>query len=835
MKKKNNKILLFSILWILVIFSSCGSKLEDPPITRSEKPKQSNNSNEPKEQNQLGTGKKVMNIPISRAMVAKMIALTFNDLGDIMALDREIQFEDTDPNQWYDPYINTVVIQGFMQGTDVGFAPLDPLTMEQANLLLQRIASDVSTSFVSFSAKNRKQPISYSQWVEAYLNCLEKGRKDQSLQEAYGLTKKNIIVIGTPANTSSLPSWSMGTDQGIYGFTGLAMDSYMDQKIQVLLKGNEILAFLGVVEENPTITHAYIQNTEQEQLTIFIGGIQRTYACEESILPITGNIADLTLQQGKVVQVKGYQEEVRDRILQVGGNHIELAQHKKLPVWEDMKVYSTVGETPTWKGKSALLVGTQLARFILKEGKICAAIIDQTPTLSNIRVALHTTDFAGLFHPEVKITSSQGFVVQRGKEEISYEGGQVLDMGAQKEWDWAEIPRIYIRPQTPEGRIEIQSIIRGWGENRKSPVYRGVIEVAKEESGYTIVNEVGMEEYLYSVVPSEMPTAHGLEAAKVQAVTARSYAHAQMYANRYHSYGGHVDDSTSCQVYNNTPENPVSIQAVNETQGQGLTFQGSVISANFFSTSSGYTANSGEVWAHYQTQTLPSHTPSYLVSKKQYEGPDFGDMTQEENAYRFFKTKEINGYDEKFRWFRWQVTMTREELTASIEANLKERYNAKPKLIKTLDENKVFRIRPVESIGELQDIQVYKRGQGGNIMELVLIGTEKTIKVTTEYNIRFLLRPQQYLKEKGPILLTQGDGTQVSDFSAMPSSFFVMDKNRDATGKLQSITFYGGGYGHGVGMSQNGVKGMVDKGYTYEQILQHYYPGTEIKQIFKPQ
>ena len=67
----------------------------------------------------------------------------------------------------------------------------------------------------------------------------------------------------------------------------------------------------------------------------------------------------------------------------------------------------------------------------------------------------------------------------------------------------------------------------------------------------------------------------------------------------------------------------------------------------------------------------------------------------------------------------------------------------------------------------------------------------------------------------------------------MPSSFFVMDKKRTLNGQLQSITFYGGGYGHGVGMSQNGVKGMVDKGYTYQQILQHYYPGTEITKIFK--
>ncbi|NMA83410.1 MAG: SpoIID/LytB domain-containing protein [Epulopiscium sp.] len=832
MGKGLRRILLFSLLWISIALTSCTLNFNEIK-QRSDQVEGPSTSPLPIDNSATSQGKKVMNIPVSRAIAAKMIALTFNDPGDIVALDREIKFDDTDPSKWYDIYINAAVIQGFMNGTDQKFfSPLDPLSMEQASFLLQRINPEEPTTFIPLTEENRKEPISYDQWVEAYLSCLEKGKKDQTLQQAYGLVTRSLVIIGTPANTPELPPWSMGTDQGIYGFSGLVMDSYMDQKVRLLVRGTEIVAFLDLIEENPTLNHVYVQEMTHEAITIFLGGIKRSYPYDGNNITHIGEIADLTLQKGVITDAESFSTEFRDRILRVGTTDMELENHKLVEFWDDVKIYSTIGDKLTWKGKSALIVGTNIARFVVKDDKICAAIIDQSASLSNIRVALHTTDFNGLLHKEVKISGAEGFIVQHGQEETAFESGEVFVINSQTVWDTEKDPRIYIRPKTSEGMLEIQNIVRGWGENRKSPSYRGILEISKSEGGYTIINEVNIEEYLYSVVPSEMPASHGVEAAKVQAVTARSYAHAQMYSNRYHAYGGHVDDSTSCQVYNNTPENPISIQAVTETKGQGITFKGDVVSANFFSTSSGYTANAGEVWPNYQTQAFPGSTPPYLVSKKQYEEGNYGDMSQEENAYRFLKTKTINGYDQSFRWFRWEVTMTQDELSASINANLEQRYSAKPKLVKTLDENNIFRIRPVQHIGELQDIQIYKRGQGGNIMEMILIGTEKTVKIATEYNIRYILRPMQYLSGKNPIILTQADNTEVVNFSAMPSAFFVMDKKKDSAGKLESITFYGGGYGHGVGMSQNGVKGMVDKGYDYKQILQHYYPGTHVTSIF---
>ncbi|MDL2248591.1 SpoIID/LytB domain-containing protein [Tyzzerella sp. OttesenSCG-928-J15] len=386
--------------------------------------------------------------------------------------------------------------------------------------------------------------------------------------------------------------------------------------------------------------------------------------------------------------------------------------------------------------------------------------------------------------------------------------------------------RIYIKPLT--GKIALSSINRDCG----APAYRGLIEISPTNGGYIIVNEISLEEYLYSVVPSEMPLSYGIEALKVQAVTARSYAYNQFYANTFHQYGANVCDSVISQVYNNIAESDISIQAVDETKGLCLTHDSAVISANFFSTSAGVTANNGEVWADSVTKKFPAQTSVYLQAKTHYQTADYGDLSIEENMAGFIKNKDIESYDSFTNWFRWYTEMTAEEISASINANLKERYEASPKLIKTLQADGVFRSRPVESIGNLVNIEVVKRGESGNIMALKIAGTQNTILVNTEYNIRTLLRPKQYTDSEKPVILTLADGKERENYSLMPSAFFAMERMTDGEGKILYVKFYGGGNGHGVGMSQTGVKGMVDKGKTFEEVLEHYYNGTVVEKMY---
>ena len=177
--------------------------------------------------------------------------------------------------------------------------------------------------------------------------------------------------------------------------------------------------------------------------------------------------------------------------------------------------------------------------------------------------------------------------------------------------------------------------------------------------------------------------------------------------------------------------------------------------------------------------------------------------------------------------------MSVDEISATINKNIKDAYNRNKNLVKTFDSDGIYNSLPVESIGKLQDIQVTKRGEGGNAMELMLKGSEKQVLVQTEYNIRTILRPVQYIEGKDKIRLTCSDGTVFNDYSLLPSGFFVMERMTLDGGILTEVRFFGGGNGHGVGMSQNGVYGMVQEGYKYKDILTHYYPGTEINNVFR--
>ncbi|NLM13706.1 MAG: SpoIID/LytB domain-containing protein [Epulopiscium sp.] len=827
----SEKIKLFKIIILIIFLFGCSNNR----VIREEVPnaKQEMDILEKKENQETHhENEKVIyevdaDIPVSRALVAKMIALTYNDYADLKTMDREIQYDDVHPGDWYDMYINAVTVQGFMNGSGKVFNPLEPLTYGNAQTVLERIAEGKFKVKMNLSKELQKKYITYNDWVNIYMRLLSKLSGEKSIEEAYGIRERGLVLVATPANSTELNAWEMGTDKGIYGFAGLPMDAYIDKQIRVLLKDNEIFAFLRIENEKPTITNTYIADTSEDEITIFVGGVHRTYKTEKNFSEAKGKIGDIQIQEGSLLSLKIYEEAISGKIFLVDSKKIELEGKGNIELASDYKLYSIVGEKPQWCSLSNLTIGEDIGRFILKDNQICAAIIEKKPVPNKIRVALHKTGFTGLVHQEVKITSDEDFIVKVGDEEQIYKSGESFNIKQVEDKLSNQTPRIKIRTHSGKGKLKVLSIQR----NGQNPKYRGTLDIVKLDNGYSIVNELPIEEYLYAVIPSEMPTSHGLEAAKVQAVTARSYAYVQFYSNRFHSYGGNVDDSVQCQVYNNTPETDISIQAVKATQNEGIKYNGNVISANFFSTSSGYTANSGEVWADYADKSFPSYTPPYMVSKKQFEGEDFGDLSKEENAKKFFKSTNIDGYDKNFGWFRWNVTMSLEELSASINTNLKQRYAANPKLIKVLDENNIFRSRPVENIGTLKKIDIVKRGQGGNIMEMVLIGSKATIKVLTEYNIRFLLQPKQYIEGKEPIIMKLSNGSTVKDYSIMPSAFFVVEPNHK-DGTLVGYTFYGGGNGHGAGMSQNGVKGMVDKGYHYKQILQHYYPGTEITKIY---
>jgi stage II sporulation protein D len=170
------------------------------------------------------------------------------------------------------------------------------------------------------------------------------------------------------------------------------------------------------------------------------------------------------------------------------------------------------------------------------------------------------------------------------------------------------------------------------------------------------------------------------------------------------------------------------------------------------------------------------------------------------------------------------------EIAKVIDQNLATRYHANPELIltKTGEEDageEVFESIPVDTVGNIVDISVRKRESSGIISELLIAGSENTIIVRTEYNIRALLAPTYDT-------VIRQDESEVENLGLLPSAFFTIDK-KEKSGKLSSITLTGGGYGHGVGMSQNGVKALADTGEGYEEIVAYFYEGTELGFIYE--
>jgi len=418
-----------------------------------------------------------------------------------------------------------------------------------------------------------------------------------------------------------------------------------------------------------------------------------------------------------------------------------------------------------------------------------------------IRVIIGTSGFESLVHESVEITSTGAFIARNGENVFRFNAGEIFRITTEDTGT-----SFLITPENPAEKLEVIGLARNW-TGGGNPHYRGVFEITRHGNGFTIVNELPIEQYLYAVVPSEMPSSHGVDASKVQAVTARTFAYRQMRENAFREFGAHVDDSVISQVYNNIPENEISIEAVRATRGQILTFNGEIISANYFSTSGGTTANFGEVWAI--GGIFPSYTPEYLRARAQFVSYHPGNLRTEEAAAAFFRNTEIPAIDREFPWFRWQVTMTDEEISERINRNLSVRQTANPALIHFSNEQNAA------SIGILLHMEVTRRGQGGNVMEMIFHGTENSVSVQTEFNIRALLNP-------GEIPVTRHDGSLSGHLNLLPSAFFTFEIDND------NITFFGGGNGHGVGMSQNGVRALLDMGLTYVEILRHYYPGTEI-------
>ena len=155
---------------------------------------------------------------------------------------------------------------------------------------------------------------------------------------------------------------------------------------------------------------------------------------------------------------------------------------------------------------------------------------------------------------------------------------------------------------------------------------------------------------------------------------------------------------------------------------------------------------------------------------------------------------------------------------------LKKRYAANSKLVLTLKDGE-FISRDIGELGDIKEIRIEKRGAGGVADELVIEGEKGTYKVISEHNIRYVLN-------NGESKVRRMDGSEVASPNLLPSGFFVITTGKK-DGNVIGYTLIGGGFGHGVGMSQNGAKEMAKCGWNAEEILLFFYDDCALKSIYE--
>lgn len=407
------------------------------------------------------------------------------------------------------------------------------------------------------------------------------------------------------------------------------------------------------------------------------------------------------------------------------------------------------------------------------------------------------------------------FSVSGGQPSLSYQG-QIYSLGSLTVLD-ALVPE-----SAANLRFRIENLQRG-RDPVFMPEYPGTLTLSLYNNRLLAINEVDFQEYLRRVVISEMPNTYHLEALKAQAVAARSYAYSRLLAqgkgNFWKQFGADVDDSVSEQVYNNQPTDPLTDQAVQATRNQILSFNNQPVQTYFYSTSPGQSVNVQDLW--------PDNPPTpYLVGMPQSDTTPT--LNDEAAALAFFKDWNAQGYDQASPYFRWKISIGREQLERILSRTLPERSRSSPRFVQT----PVGKLSPDAagfSLGTLEQIRIVGRS-GPFVTMLEIQTTTGTYRIGRESNLRSLFRPnKEYAGEDLPLERLKAEPRL--GFSALPSAAFALEANLDASGKLQSLTFWGGGYGHGVGMSQAGADGLGKLGKTYPEILQHYYPQSTLQEL----
>lgn len=379
--------------------------------------------------------------------------------------------------------------------------------------------------------------------------------------------------------------------------------------------------------------------------------------------------------------------------------------------------------------------------------------------------------------------------------------------------------RLHFVPSSPDCRFTLCNVVIGLGfhwERKQKQAFEGELIFFVEDGRIRAVNRIPVECYLKSVISSEMSSGCSLEFLKAHTVISRSWLYAQLYRSvrngnaklgyeheneiiRWYAREDHVNfdlcADDHCQRYQGVAQtaNPKVVVAVDETKDQVLVHDGRVCDARFSKCCGGVTERFSACWEDEDKEYLQAFRDTATKES-------FADLTDEAVARSWIEaapesfcntsdkavlSQVLNGYDcETTDFYRWQVEYTQSELSRLVCE------------------------RSGIDFGTIEALQPVERAASGRLVRLRIVGSKRTVVVGKELEIRRWLSS-----------------------SHLYSSAFVVDTYISPVTNETVFLLKGAGWGHGVGLCQIGAAMMGEKGYSYREILQHYYPETILESI----
>lgn len=430
----------------------------------------------------------------------------------------------------------------------------------------------------------------------------------------------------------------------------------------------------------------------------------------------------------------------------------------------------------------------------------------------------------GFSFPKESI-SSDGIAIC-GIQQAVYRKGKIC-------WQEKEYDELSFTPQQDTSSFfELQDVTIGinfhW-ERKEVQRFKGELKIIVEDDRLTAINIIPIEDYLTSVISSEMSATASLELLKAHAVISRSWLlnklkvangklkvimHPDNTANfelstlpsqliKWYDHEAHknfdVCADDHCQRYQGITRTstPQAIEAVFATRGEVLMYEGEICDARFSKCCGGAFEEFQNCWENVKHPYLIGQRDSKTETR-------LPDLTKEVEADKWIRTSPaafcnthnkqvlsqvLNNYDQETTdFYRWRVCYSQQELSELIHK------------------------RSGIEFGKIIDLIPVERGTSGRLVRLKIVGTLRTLIIGKELEIRRTLSS-----------------------SHLYSSAFVVDKEYKEDEKEIPSRFIltGSGWGHGVGLCQIGAAVMGEQGYKYKEILSHYYPGSAIEQQYK--